>query len=349
MALMLRSGPRTVELGRDKDGHREYKVVYLVESDDGSDGPYAVMNAPGLPAIGVTWNLYAGDGDPWAFCHPDMRVSIHEEKEGEKPAVWRVEQKFSTKPLTRCQDETIEDPLLEPQKISGGTSRFTEEGVWDKDGDLIKNSSHEPIRGPQNEWDADRDIVRIEQNVASLGLATFSGMKNTLNDAPLWGMPARHIKLSSISWERLLYGVCNFYYKRIFEFEVRDTQANGMAGFDRRVMDEGTKVIRGQWDQDPTSLCYGEYVVAEDLRDGPGCGDDPTAAALADPSNFIRYKDWNGENSRVILDGAGRPALRMVRSGEGTGLEGEAGDPGWINIYKYEESNFLLLGIPVTL
>lgn len=333
MTATLRGGPVTKRLDRDEEGHREYAIIHLVETDDTSDGPEVVMNCGGLPTIGSYWN-FGNDSDPWAFCWPNMKVTIHKEREGDPAKWWRVEQKFSTRPLKRCQDESIEDPLLEPQKISGTWTKYTELAKYDKDGDLIRYSDLEPITTPENEWDVGRPAVRIEQNVASLGLATFAGMIDHVNDSALWGLAARCVKLSNVSWERLLYGVCSYYYKRIFDFDVN------INTFDRTVADEGTKVLNGHWEDRASSDKFGKWVL-----DNIG-----GAAPDADnPSHFIRYKDWRGENSRVLLDGHGLPAVHYHQVGTGTYVEGTAEGAAPITIRKYKEANLLLLGIPTVL
>ena len=119
--------------------------------------------------------------------------------------------------MKRCNTTSIENPLAEPQKVSGTFIKYTRELVWDKDGDLLIYSSHEPIKGGDVEFDRNRPSVRVEQNVSGLGLATFAAMVDTLNDATLWGLVARCIKLDNVSWERKLYGVCTYYYTRIFD------------------------------------------------------------------------------------------------------------------------------------
>ena len=117
------------------------------------------------------------------------------------------------------------------------------------------------------------------------------------------------------------------YYTRRFKFDTNvDT-------FDRYVLDEGTMVKRGKWDKDPNSLTYKNYVLA------PGLGE----SGATFQGDYIRYKDWNGENANVILDGHGRP-WDPDFSTTGTGDD----TPGQIFVSKYDQSNFLLLGIPIT-
>ena len=328
MALTTLNGPRTWELSRDQDGHRDYRVVHLVKDDlQGSiPGPNTILNNPGIPLIGDPW-VFGTDLDIWATCRPEARVAAHEQNEQGRIVVYRIEQVFSTRPFPRCQDVNIDDPLLEPPKVSGSFVKYTQEVTRNKDGNPIKTSSHELVRGPQVEFDFNRPTVRIEQNVADLELDVFSQMVDTVNDTTLWGLPARTIKLSNAPWERRYRGICEIYYTRIFEFDIDYNT------FDRVVVDEGTKCLRGKWKN------YGTAANPNWLWDAePG----------ANPNNikdFIQYKDKNGENSRVLLDGQGLPFDGTV-AGTGTGTGGSVGT---INIQFYPESNFLLLGIPTLL
>ena len=292
---------------RDEEGHREYKVVHLVQSSL-TDGPLTVMNTSGLPAIGSFWN-YSGlssDVDPWAFCRPNMQITPRVSEEPNR--FWEVEQTFSTKPLKRCQDTSIDNPLDEPDRISGGFTKYTEEAAKDRFGLPILSSSHEQIRGSGVEKDNNRPTVTIEKNLSVLPLGVFAAMLDTVNSSSLWGLPARCIKLSSVSWSRQLYGTCYFYYTVSYEFDIRyDTIAGIAGGFDRVLIDEGTMVLSKGGDKD-------------------------------NPQDFEKYKDRNGENARAILNGDGE-------AWDGTGTDG----PGNITVYLYNESNFLLLGIPTSL
>lgn len=320
----------TISYSRDQEGYRDYTVVHQVKTSSALDGPRVAVSAPGLPLVGSVYS-FGNDYDQWAFCWPDRKVTMIDEKENTR--FWRVESHFSTKPLSRCQDEEVEDPLLEPQKISGSFVKYTKEAVTDRDGQYIRNSAHELFRGAQVEFDESKPNVRIEQNVAHLELPLCSSMMDCLNDRDLWGLSPRCIKLSGFSWERKVYGQCNYYFTRVFDFDVKyDT-------FDKDLLDEGTKVLNGFWD-----LTTGAYITKKIN------GLDPDAD---NPQHFIRYKDRNGENARVVLNGQGLPASTMIVSGTGTGtgttgVGSSSGDPGVIHVEKYEEANFLLLGIPTS-
>lgn len=239
--MTAKIGGRTTWGGKkDDDGHREFRVEHHVFTDDPKDGPSTAMNCPGLPLPGAIWN-FGNDLDTWAFCYPSMECDIFKEEDGSPNKDWLIKQKFSTKPLRRCQDTEIEDPLLEPQGISGGFVKYTKEATRDRFGKLIRSSSHEIIRGPGVEFERNRPTVVIEQNVLFLGLENFSNQIDHVNDALLWECPARCVKLSDVSWKRKLFGVCNYYYTRVFTFDI------DFETFDRNIPDEGTKVLNGHW------------------------------------------------------------------------------------------------------
>lgn len=329
MAAVLLDGHVSWSLNRDKEGFRSYKIRHYVNTTDFGDGPNTVLNCPGLPAVGSVWD-FDNDYDPWCYCTPETVVSVRQPwKEGHKTKFWTVDSIFTNVPGKRCQDESIDDPLLEPYDISGTFVKYTTEAIFNYDGTRIKTSSHERVTGPMVEFDANRPTVKISQNVSILDLATFSQMVDTLNDRPMWGLPARCIKLSNASWQRKVYGTCGFYFTRVFDFDVRyDT-------FDRTTPDEGTKCLHGTWgDGSDAGTAPDDWI----LININGAPPDPD-----NPSHFSRFKDRNNENARCLLNGAGMPAGVQTAAGTSTG------DPANINIAYYGESNFFLLDIPASL
>ena len=201
------------------------------------------------------------------------------------------------------------------------------------------SSSHEPFRGPQVEFDGGRDQVIIEQNVADLELALCTSLRNKLNDDVLWGLAARRIKLSDFSWEELWYGSCIYYYKRIFTFDIRN---NPDDLFDRTLLDEGTKVLNGDWNR--TLGAWADVAI-------PGYSGSPNPDP-DNPQHFNRYKDWFGENTRVILDGKGRPASTITALGTGTqfGTGTDSTDEAGQHLVEYyDEADLTQLNIPTTM
>lgn len=291
-------GPKHWELSRDAEGHREYKIRFQVKADSIYVGPFEVLETSGLPQPGEQWAI-GNDADEFAWCLPTATAKPR--LSGEANDIWDTEHIFSTKPPSagkqRCNDHPIEDPLLEPQKISGSFAKDKWEAVYQRTGIPITNSSWEQIRGPQVEFEISKASVKIEQNVPALQMPLLATMGNTVNAFSLWGFGPRHIKLSNISYERKYFGQCFVYFTRTLEFEM-DT---GALGFDRDILDEGTKVLNGHWN--PTTGAW-------DLDNIAGAAPDPK-----NPKHFIRFKDKNGENSRVVLNGAGRPAGSVTTTG----------------------------------
>jgi len=345
MPTELVDGHRTWSCSRDADGHRTYKIKHRVRCltslsklpatygrPDPTLGPAtALLFTPGLPLPGRIW-AFDNDLDPWAWCRPEATVTPVS-PEGEPNTLFDVEQIFSTRPNKKCHDLSIEDPLLEPQKVNGGVIKDKEEAVFDRFNVAITNSAFEQMRGPHVEFDKSRSTTTVEQNVPILNKFLCDKMMDTLNSAPLWGFPARCIKLSDWTWTENYFGLCARYYVRKFTFEsnVKFDPDSGrlVSGWDKDLLDEGTKALNGHWDE-----TTGKWV----LDTIGGAAPNPN-----NPSHFKRVQDRDGNVMRVVLNGQGVPI--ESEPGTGTGFTG----PGSIHVEKYEESNFLVLGIPVIL
>lgn len=420
MAFVLIPGQRSWSGSRDSEGNREYKVVHRVRGLT-TDGPANSLRTPGLPQVGSAW-LFDDDLDIWAWCRRDAIMTPV--LTGEPGRFFDVEQTFSTKPNPRCTDQELDDPLLQPQKVSGGFIKYNEEATHDRFGRELRNSAHEQIRGPQVEFPASRPSIKVEQNVPLLQPGLWVPMLDTVNSVPIWGFPARCVSLANASWEKKYRGQCEVYYTRTFEFEtfmranpilqgvtalavavagtgyavgdivvlgggvpsvpvnIRVTVLDNVggissfqvltpgrykttaatlttfsttgagtgatftptwgyptySGFDRDLIDEGTKALRGGYDRDPASATYHQYLVAADLD---------VDVAYRNPVNFIRFKDWNGENTRVVLNGKGRP-YDPGQTDLGTGT-GEDTQKGSLHIERATEANYILLGVPLVI
>jgi hypothetical protein len=245
-----------------------------------------VVYALGLPQPGETWQ-FGDEFDSWAFCTQDATVTPV--ITGEPNTEWDVEQTFTSKPdEMRCKREQTQDPLLIPDRISGSFVKYTEEAKFDRFGNPIQNSAFEPFKGQHVEFDHSWPTVTIDQNRATLELALMTSMQDTLNNAPLWGIPPRCIKFNCRKWSRKFYGQCFLYYERSLEFEIH------YDSFDRDLLDEGTKALYGKLD--PTTHLY----VVGTIQGKPP---DPK-----NPLHFVKFKDYKGENTSVILNGHGIPS-----------------------------------------
>lgn len=277
---------------RNRDGHREYRLETRVEvTDPQDDGPQIVMNAVGLPTVGSFWK-FGNDVDPWAFCLPTMDATP--ELKSEPSRFWKVVQTFSTLPMTRCQDTSIEDPLLEPPRISGSFSRYTKEVFKDKDDEEIFSSSFERLYGLERDYN--RPSVQISMNYVSVSLPLIASMINTVNDDTLWGLEARKVKLADVSWTRQLYSSCYFFYTINYEFEINhDTWDISDA------VDTGYKVYNaasGKPKTDPSA-----FVIYTDDHDHPTKGKIPLHDGEFDtnPPHYLPKIELYKESNFLLL------------------------------------------------
>lgn len=299
-SLAPNTGHITWSSTRDDEGHRTYKVVYRVESDDHLDGPSVVRDfMDATVTVGSTW-VIDNDFDLWAFRLPSDTITpiVTEEPN----YWWDVELTFSSKPPAnnkqRCNDQKIEDPLMEPPKLSGGSAKYSEEAVFDRFGNPICSSSWELFRGQQNEWDANRTTFRVEMNVISfLQVILALAMRDHVNILPIWGYARRCVKLSSVTWERKFYGACNVYYTLTLDFDTNERT------FDRDLLDEGHKCLKGHW-QGTT----GNFVI-----DKIGTGADERYPSRFNPTDFVKINDREGNPTKMVLNGFGLPACATIK------------------------------------
>lgn len=294
---------------RNEKGHRIYKVVHRVVLSNNLEGPATVMSAAGLPSAGTAWN-FGLDSDSWAFCKLAMSIRPASPLSDKEPLLhWDVEQTFSSESDSRsCKDEDVDNPLLQPQEVSGSFVRSREPATHDRWGLPIINSAFERIPSPEVDFDVSKPTVRISQNVASLQLALLNRMKDTVNDRELWGIPRRGVKLSGISWDVKYYGACLKYYTRTFDFEIdvfQDPETEEVrSGHDRRISDWGTKVLSGKWEREGDDTETSGCVQPNGWVLKPICGSDPDPY---NPTHYIQAVDRNGHPTRLLLDGLGKP------------------------------------------
>lgn len=359
--LHMDGGPRSPILTVDEEGYRTYTVTILIKGNPLIDGPYAaLLVAAQRWPIGSPWNFDIDTLDQWATRRPETVVSIHDERKGDPAQYYAVEMVFSNRPsnVGRC-DGDVGNPMCLPDKVSGRFVKYVEEAVtaeaidYFTDGVLvrsisggnvpIRNSAHEQLKGPQVERDRNRQRVVIQQNVLNLELDLLDELIDTVNDASLWGFANTTVKLSDVSWERHYYGSatnpgstgtgtgtedcpdfagCQSYFTRTLEFDIDGR------GFDKLLLDEGTKLLNGHWSDKITN----EWV----LDNLDGLPPDPL-----NPAHFCLARDRDDNLGVFVLSGEGLPAGALVNAvvqGVGT-----------IEVQHYPRKNFLLLGIPTSI
>ncbi len=297
--------------GRDINLHRNYWVKFLLETDDIEDGPQIVTYATGLPMVGAPWT-YGNDNDQWALCNPTVECETVIKRES--CYWWILKYEFSTKPWLACLTEQLTHPASQPDYISGSFANYKRRTCQRRSTGTGTNGSTGIMSSSLEpiwlEKDKNRPTVEIQQTRLNLELSLVAEMIDTLNDDTLWGMPARHIKLHNAPWKRLVWGKCNYYYQRNLQFEVR------YDSFDEtEVVDVGHRVI------DP-----------DKLEANPGLD-------RTNPENFTRSVDSRGNINKIVM-----------LNGQGEQCSDPVNHQHFIpTVELYDESNFLSLGVPVTL
>lgn len=313
-------GLKNQSFQRDSEGHRSYELTWHFRTDSYLDGPETVLQAVNtlFPVGGIY--VLDNDLDPWAFCTPELTIAPHSgSTEGEPVADWTVVNTYTTKPMWRCNTATIDNPLLEPYAISGDFVHVSREMKVDRNGKELRHVNFEPVLGPEVEDKISHPQVSISFNSPTLPLAAFNLLINRVNDAPLWGFPKRCVRFTDVKWERALYGVCFYYYKIQYTFEMN------IETFDKKIPAYGKKTLK-------------------------------KGAVPGLPQNYIAQKDDLGENEGVFLDKFGNKATLEEIIGNPFGPPGTTPEiyltPSNTHIQTYElakEGNLLLLGIPTTL
>lgn len=314
-------GLKNQSLQRDDEGHRTYELMWHYRTDDYLDGPETVLQMVNtLHPVGSAY-LEGNDYDPWAFRTPELSIAPHRDiKEGDPIADWIVTSKFTTKPMFRCNDTTIDNPLLEPVSISGDFVHVSREQKTDKTGKPLLHVNFEPMIGPEVEEKISFPAITLAFNSATLPISIINLLINKVNDAPLWGLPKRCVRFTDCKWERILYGVCFYYFKMTYTFETN------FETFDKLIPAVGYKTR-----------------LAGSL---PGF-----------PSSFAVQKDVLGENEGSVIlnvfgDLADPAKTPLIVDASGNIENPTTGDPLGPLMQRREiakEGNLLLLGIPSTL
>jgi hypothetical protein len=309
-------GPIAQRFNRDDEGHRYYEIDWHIQTFSQHDNIAFILNNWPLFAVGSPFNLTAlwpavTGNDLWAFCTPQLNIAPHRDVKELGPYTnWVITQYWSTKQSWRCQTFPVENPLLEPVDISGDFVHEARQASLDRFGKPLRHPNFEPITGPAVEYRYAYPTINITFNSVTLPLSTYVQLVNKLNDAPLWGLPARCVRFADAKWSRKVYGSCFYYFTTTYTFEF-DIQ-----GFDKPVPAEGTKVYGGS----------GSYL---------------------DPNSFIPAKSSTDENVSVPLDFLGR---QLKQTGYDDFGQPVYRDAQYIQTPQvHYQGNLLLLGIPSSL
>lgn len=267
------------------DGKREYKVRFLIESEEKDDGPEKIINATyatnPLPAIGDYWS-YGNDNDVGATRTPGWKISaFNGTNKQDHIRYWVAEFKFNNKTVSTCADFVAETPFDEPWKVSGSFVNRQREVFRDASGNPLLTSSFERTGVQEDEGMMN---LSITQNMLTINFNVHALFMNGANLNPIWGMPQDTVKFTGMSWEKRYYGACLAYYMRRLEFLI---SWNGFLRDD--IPNKGKKIISGDWDKSTPPV----YV--------------PTGNAN-NPNDYVRATDPKGKPTEYWLNTNGTPA-----------------------------------------
>lgn len=278
-------GPIYLPGSQDREGRRVWKVRFRVEPVTPGQrfGPATAINTTGLPQIGDVW-LFDDDDDVWAVYQGEAQVTPGN---GPPTTMYWIEYTFATTGgMGACTDQQQAHPLLAPAKIEFHFNNFNTQASYDRWNNFIATSSHEPMTGPQTEFQDTDVAVTISQNLLNPQLPLLTVLKNHLNSVDMWGLPPRWIRMSVEALTQEQYGSCYRYYVRRLRFETK------RGGWDRFNPDVGTKCLDGYWRKSTADKW--EYALNEPVDQRR-------------PTDFIRYVDNKGNATKCVLDGAGQP------------------------------------------
>lgn len=306
--------PRVWSGGRNKNGWSLYEAQWLVNATESKDGPDIVLRATGIPVPGDPW-VYGNDVRNDVVCLPQRKANRFETTD---PGFWWVvDTEFSN-------DAAYLGPVI---SING--QKYSKEVFRDRFGKALLTTCHERIKSPQAEFDFNRMQVEIEypkKLTLDLPLWTVLVNSGSLNSVVMWGFPERCVKMEPYTviekWDESF----GKYFGVVFRFTtyvIYDKDGVPTSGFDRDVLNEGTKAL-GFWKPHDTS---------------PNIADatwDTFGGNVANPRDYFRYYDKAGNIATVILNEDGTPW---------TGVNPD--DPPKIHVEHYPQSDLVtLLGLP---
>lgn len=261
-AYIIGNSPYDWSMSEDEEGHRDYQVFWEVKTDGPAYGPDYALFCAGLPTPGASLSI-GSTTDPWAFYQRKGTAKLKDRNKHR--SIWLVQTDFSTRPVRRCETGKFDNPLLEPHKVRGNGDSFQREAIVDKDGHALLNSAGQRFKGPTVQIEDGWNTLEVEQNVSWINVTALGSYRYATNNATFWGCAARTLKVKSLTWQRILYGTCFYYFSVTTTFQINPDK------WDLHLLDEG------------------------DMVRVPG----------TTPAQYRRAKDWQEENVHVLLDGSG--------------------------------------------
>lgn len=220
----------------NKDGVREYRVVYKVTTDDLRDGIAQVRTAFGVPSLGDPY-LAGNDSDFGAVVvSKDPRIVDGFE--------WEVEVIYSTDVGAR-EPKQYPNPLAEPPELTFGfqerrilipgrfndpigppSSKLWEQGIFAPNGELFD---------PQPEADYADPLWNIKKNVQDISYPALMALANCVNLDFFNGAEPRQLRFKPPTANRKWHKNIGYYwevsYTLIYRWETWDIQIPNMGSY----------------------------------------------------------------------------------------------------------------------
>lgn len=192
--------------GNESTDDIEYRISYLVTTDDKDDGPSVVKAA--MPVLLDDGYASGNDVDSLATL---VSVSVTQVDSGDFNH-WAVDTIYKS-------NERRTDPLLEPVQESVSWNGVEVETFRFFDGSPILNTAGMMLDLPVAKVD-NRPVVTYTVNQLLFPFALAAQVRNSVN-ASLWkGFAPRTAKLQSMQTERVFDGKFGVYYKVSYVFEI---------------------------------------------------------------------------------------------------------------------------------
>lgn len=192
--------------GSESVDNVEYRISYLVTTDDRNDGPSVVKAA--LPVNFDDAYVSGNDADLLAVLNS---VNITQVDPGDF-LHWNVDTVYKS-------TERRTDPLLEPVQESVNWSGVEVETFRYYNGTPILNTARMMLDLPVMKVD-NRPVVTYSLNQESFPFSLAARVRNSVNKYLWKGFAPRTVKIQSMQTERIFDGKFGVYYKVSYVFEI---------------------------------------------------------------------------------------------------------------------------------
>jgi hypothetical protein len=201
--------------GDGKD--RRYKIVYLVQCSDASDGALTVCNAPGI-ARPFSHYATANEYDVAAVAGDADAKPIGKTADGR--FIWEVTVDFSTSSEDPEKRDKNKSPLDWPLEIDGDGEQYMDYPESDRDEKVFENKAGEPFSSEVRATPKTYAIVNITKRQEANPLPIALYYQDTVNNAPYYGAEAGTLKLAKVKWSRKFeQGI--YFYQVTYVFHYR--------------------------------------------------------------------------------------------------------------------------------